>query len=250
MNEVIEKEEINIKNMIYEIRGKYVMLDSDLARLYKCSNGTKTINQAVKRHINRFPERFMFQLINEEYENLWSQIGTAKNKMSRTNPYVFTEQGVAMLSSVLRTSVAEEVSIKIMDAFVEMKKFISINLFNQDYYNKMTVRHDNEIKLLQQSFNELSVKKEYCGIFFDGQVYDSYSLLIDIFNTAKKDIVIIDNYIDKSLLDVLRDINKDILIITNKFNNNDYNKYKLQYNNIKLKINNNIHDRFIIIDKK
>ena len=88
----------------------------------------------------------MFQLINEEYENLWSQIGTAKNKMSRTNPYVFTEQGVAMLSAVLRTSVAEEVSIKIMDAFVEMKKFISINLFNQDYYNRMTVRHDNEIK--------------------------------------------------------------------------------------------------------
>ena len=163
--------------MIYEIRGKYVMLDSDLARLYKCSNGTKTINQAVKRHINRFPERFMFQLTNKEYENLWSQFGTANYKMSRANPY--------------------EVSIKIMDAFVEMKKFISSNLISQDYYNKMTIRHDDEIKLLQESLNELNVRKEYDGIFFDGQVYDSYSLMLDIFSKAKNYIVIIDNYIEK-----------------------------------------------------
>ena len=113
-------EEIKIENLIYEIRGKKVMLDSDLARLYECKNGTKVINQAVKRHINRFPERFMFQLTEEEYNLLRSQVVTANNNMSRNLPYVFTEQGVAMLSAVLRTPVAEEVSIKIMDAFVVM----------------------------------------------------------------------------------------------------------------------------------
>ena len=103
---------------------------------------------------------------------------------------------------------------------------------------------------LQESFNKMNKIKEYDGIFFDGQVYDSYSLLLDIFNTANKDIIIIDNYIDKKLLDILRNIDKDILIITNKYNNDDYNKYKSQYNNITLKINNNIHDRFIIINNK
>ena len=109
MNEIIEKE--NIEDMIYEIRGKQVMLDSDLARLYGCSNGTKSINLAVKRHINRFPERFMFQLTEEEYKKLRFQIETTNN-MSRSLPYVFTEQGVAMLASVLRTKIAEEVSIR------------------------------------------------------------------------------------------------------------------------------------------
>lgn len=109
MNEIIEKE--NIEDMIYEIRGKQVMLDSDLARLYECSNGTKSINLAVKRHINRFPERFMFQLTEEEYKKLRFQIETTNN-MSRSLPYVFTEQGVAMLASVLRTKIAEEVSIR------------------------------------------------------------------------------------------------------------------------------------------
>ena len=127
MVELREQENVNIVNMIYEIRGKQVMLDSDLAKLYQCSNGTKTINQAVKRHINRFPERFMFQLKIDEVQNLWSQIGTA-NKKSRTLPYAFTEQGVAMLSAILRTNVAEEISIAIMDAFVLMRRYISSNL--------------------------------------------------------------------------------------------------------------------------
>ena len=254
MNEVIEKEEVEIENMIYEIRGKQVMLDSDLAKLYQCKNGTKDINKAVKRNIERFPEDFYFKLTKEEYSNfLRFQNGTLEleqGKYSKYLPYAFTEQGVAMLSSVLRTEVASKVSIRIMRAFVEMKKYISNNLFIQDYYKYMIVRHDNEIKLLQESFDKLNNKKEYDGIFFSGQIYDSYSLLLDIFNTAKNNITIIDNYIDKKLLDILRNINKNILIITNKYNNEDYNKYKSQYNNIKLKINNNIHDRFIIIDNK
>ena len=110
MNELIVKENIKVENLIYEIRGKQVMLDSDLAKLYHCANGTKTINQAVKRHIKRFPERFMFKLTEEEYNYLQSQVGTT-NKMSRVLPYVFTEQGVAMLATVLRTEIAEEVSM-------------------------------------------------------------------------------------------------------------------------------------------
>ena len=156
MNSIIEKE-LNIEDMIYEIRGKQVMLDSDLAKLYKCKNGTKTINLAVKRHINRFPQRFIFQLTMEEYQNLRFQVETTNN-MSRTLPYVFTEQGVAMLATILRTSVAEEVSIQIMDAFVAMRKYISSNLIEQRYiYNKLFEYDENfkivykDIKLLQQT---------------------------------------------------------------------------------------------------
>ena len=156
MNSIIEKE-LNIEDMIYEIRGKQVILDSDLAKLYKCKNGTKTINLAVKRHINRFPQRFIFQLTMEEYQNLRFQVETTNN-MSRTLPYVFTEQGVAMLATILRTSVAEEVSIQIMDAFVAMRKYISSNLIEQRYiYNKLFEYDENfkivykDIKLLQQT---------------------------------------------------------------------------------------------------
>lgn len=160
MNEVVTKEDIKIENMIYEIRGKQVMLDSDLARLYKCKNGTKTINLAVKRHINRFPERFMFQLTKDEYDYLRFQTETAKeNNMSRTLPYVFTEQGVAMLAVILRTPVTEEISIKIMDAFVSMRKSISSNLLEQKYINNLVLEHDKRIKALEDSLKKLIEKK-------------------------------------------------------------------------------------------
>ena len=254
MNEVIKREKIKIENMIYEIRGKQVMLDSDLAILYECKNGTKVINQAVKRHINRFPERYMFRLTEEEYNNLRSQVVTSSLENNhggkRYMPYVFTEQGVAMLSAVLRTEVAEEVSIRIMDAFVQMKRIISNNIVDRSYIDNMVIRHDNEIKVIQEFLNKMNKTQEYDGIFFKGQVYDSYSIMIKILNKAKKKITIIDNYIDKNLLDTLRNVNKEILIITNKYNNQDYTKYQSQYNNITLKIYNNIHDRFIILDNK
>ena len=131
MNKLFLKEEIKIENMIYEIRGKQVMLDSDLAFLYECKNGTKTINQAVNRHINKFPKRYMFQLTKEEYLNLKSQIGTSNiNNYGgvRKLPNVFTEQGVAMLATILKTPVADIISMNIIDAFVNMKKYISNNL--------------------------------------------------------------------------------------------------------------------------
>ena len=161
MNEVVTNEDIKIENMIYEIRGKQVMLDSDLARLYKCKNGTKTINLAVKRHINRFPERFMFQLTKDEYDYLRFQTETAKeNNMSRTLPYFFTEQGVAMLATVLNTKVATEVSIRIMDAFISMRKSISSNLLEQKYINDLALEHDKRIKALENLTNKIKKIEE------------------------------------------------------------------------------------------
>lgn len=247
MNDLIIKEE-NIEDMIYEVRGKQVMLDSDLAKLYKCSNGTKSINLAVKRNFDRFPSDFYFQLTDYEYNNLRFQNETSN--MSRTLPYVFTEQGVAMLATVLRTSVAAQVSVSIMRAFVILRRYVSNNLLEQKYINNLVMEHDSDIKLIKESLDRLNDDKEYSGLFFNNQVYDAYSLLLDILGQAKDKITIIDNYIDKNLLDVLSKIDKDILIITNKYNNDDYEKYRKQYSNIKLEINNNIHDRFIIIDDK
>ena len=252
MNNIILNDDYKIEDMIYEIRGKQVMLDSDLAKLYKCVNGTKTINLAVKRHINRFPERFMFQLTDDEYNDLRFQTETSNLENDygdrRYNPYVFTEQGVAMLATVLKTKVAEEVSIKIMNAFVLMRKYISNNLIEQKYINNLVLEDHDKIKALEQSFSKMDEKNNH--LFFDGQIYDAYSLLIDIFNKSKEEIIIIDNYIDKHILDILSKTEKKVKIITNKYNNYDYEKYREQYNNVELIINNTFHDRFIIIDKR
>ena len=246
------KEELNIENMIYEIRGKQVMLDSDLAKLYECKNGTKDINKAVKRNIERFPQNFYFQITEEEMKKLWFQSGTA-NKMIRSLPYVFTEQGIAMLSSVLHTQIAISQSIRIMDAFVKMRKYISANLIEQDNMKNMLIKHDNEIKLLQESFSKLEKKEKINHVFYEGQIYDAYSLLIDIFNKAKKEIIIIDNYADKSILDMIMNLNVKVIIVTRKFNllkDIDIKKYNRQYHNLKVIYSNKFHDRFIILDKK
>ena len=246
------KEELNIENMIYEIRGKQVMLDSDLAKLYECKNGTKDINKAVKRNIERFPQNFYFQITEEEMKKLWFQSGTA-NKMIRSLPYVFTEQGIAMLSSVLHTQIAISQSIRIMDAFVKMRKYISANLIEQDNMKNMLIKHDNEIKLLQESFSKLEEKEKINHIFYDGQIYDAYSLLIDIFKEAEKEIIIIDNYADKSILDMITNLNVKVTIVTRKFNllkDIDIKKYNNQYHNLKVIYSDKFHDRFIILDKK
>ncbi len=246
------KEELNIENIIYEIRGKQVMLDSDLAKLYECKNGTKDINKAVKRNIERFPQNFYFQITEEEMKKLWFQSGTA-NKMIRSLPYVFTEQGIAMLSSVLHTQIAISQSIRIMDAFVKMRKYISANLIEQDNMKNMLIKHDNEIKLLQESFSKLEEKEKINHIFYDGQIYDAYSLLIDIFKEAEKEIIIIDNYADKSILDMITNLNVRVTIVTREFNllkDIDIKKYNNQYHNLKVIYSDKFHDRFIILDKK
>ena len=156
MNEIIEKE-IKIENMIYEIRGKQVMLDSDLAKLYQCANGTKTINLAVKRNIERFPEDFYFQLTISEYNHLKFQTETSSDNQHggvRKLPYVFTQEGVAMLSSVLKSKIASKVSVNIMRAFVAMKKYISTELLEQKYINNLVFEHDEKIKLLETTFSK------------------------------------------------------------------------------------------------
>src|SRR5574344_1899413 len=249
MNEVINKE-IDIENMIYEVRGVEVMLDSDLAKLYQCKNGTKEINQAVSRNENKFPKRFSWILTDKEFIFLQSQIVTTKRSTkSRTIPRVFTEQGVAMLATILKTSVATQVSIEIMDTFVKMRKYISSNLIEQNYINNLVLEDHENIKLLQSSFSKLEEKDKINSIFFEGQIYDSYSLLIDILSKANKEIIIIDNYAGKELLDILKDINMNIVIVSKNIKEELINKYKSQYNNISFIYNNSFHDRFIIIDK-
>ena len=258
MNKIVVSDNINIENMIYEIRGKQVMLDSDLARLYGCKNGTKSLNLAVKRHINRFPDRFMFQLTKEEYSSIYSRFQfetlNKNNQKQGLNikylPYVFTEQGVAMLSAILKTDVAEEISIKIMDAFVAMKKIINTSLIEQKYFNELTIKNTKDIKLLQESFDKLNTKESNNHIFYEGQIYDAYSLLIDILSKARKEIIIIDNYAGKKLFDIIKNINVKVKIYTENIDNISKEKYEKQYNNLEI-INTNIfHDRFIIIDNK
>ena len=258
MNEIIVKDNIKIENLIYEIRGKQVMLDSDLAMLYGCKNGTKSLNLAVKRHINRFPERFMFQLTKEEYSSIYSRFQfetlNKNNQKQGLNikylPYVFTEQGVAMLSAILKTDVAEEISIKIMDAFVAMKNIINTSLIEQKYINSLVLEHDNEIRLLQESFNKLSTKEKINHIFYNGQIYDAYSLLIDILNKAKKEIIIIDNYAGKELFDITKDIKVNIKIYTKNIDEISKKKYMQEYSNIEIITTDIFHDRFIILDHK
>ena len=245
------KEELNIENIIYEIRGKQVMLDSDLAKLYECKNGTKDINKAVKRNIERFPKNFYFQITEEEMKKLWFQSGTA-NKMIRSLPYVFTEQGIAMLSSVLHTQIAISQSIRIMDAFVKMRKIISSNLIEQKYINELVIKDNERINLLEESFSKLEEKEKANHIFYEGQIYDAYSLLIDIFKGAKEEIIIIDNYADKSILDMITNLNVKVTVVTRKFNllkDIDIKKYNRQYNNLKVICSDKFHDRFIIIDR-
>ncbi len=254
MNDIILNKEEKIENLIYEIRGKQVMLDSDLARLYGCANGTKSINLAVRRHINRFPERFMFQLTQEEYDNLRFQLETTKNgNMARTLPYAFTEQGVAMLATVLRTSVAEEISISIMDAFVAMRKYISNDLMEQKYIKNMVLEHDTRIKLLKASFTKFEEKRKAHEIYFDGQIYDAYSKILNIFNSAKKELIIIDSYADKKILDIVKDLNIKVVIITKKNNllkETTIKEYNKEYHNLTVKYDNTFHDRYFILDNE
>ena len=253
MNDIIVKDKVVIEDLIYEIRGKQVMLDSDLARLYQVE--TKRINEAVKNNPEKFPERFSCILTNDEEKNLRSKISTSSqtNKYGgrRYNTRVFTEQGVAMLSTILKSKPAVEVSIRIMDAFVKMRHFIKDSLIEQKYINDMVIEHDNSIKLLQQAFNKIEEKRKVNEIYFDGQIYDAYSKIQDIFKSAAKKLVIIDAYADNTLLDIIKRLDIEVTIITKKDNlltKQDIEKYNKQYHNLKVVYNNSFHDRYFLID--
>ena len=248
-----------IKNLIYTIRGKQVMLDSDVAMLYHCE--TKYVNRVVKRNIDRFPEEFCFQLTENELDNMWYQFVTAskldnKYRNKRYLPYVFTEQGIAMLSALLKSDVAVHVSINIMKAFIDMRKFLYQNgqvferLTNVEY---KLLEHDKNFDLV---FNQLQISEvEKQKIFYEGQIYDAYSLIIQIIKKANKKIVIIDNYIDDSILEMLTKKKKDVevVIVTStksNISNLDIKKFNKEYPTLKIAQTESFHDRFISIDNK
>ena len=249
-----------IQNLIYTIRGKQVMLDSDVANLYHAE--TRAINQALKRNIDRFPEEFCFQLTDEEFLNLRSQIVIFKSKTNngkvtrKYNPFVFTEQGIIMLSGILRTETAIKVSVKIVEAFVRMRHYLR---GNGQLFERVTTLEYQQIennKKFDLVFDKLQEKQiENQRIFYDGQIYDAYSLIIDIIKRAESKITIIDNYIDDSVLKMLskKKENVEVVILTsNKCNiqNIDIQKFNKQYPTLKVAKIDKFHDRFIILDEK
>ena len=258
MNDIIQ--ELNIENMIYEIRGKQVMPDSDLAKLYQCKNGTKVINQAVSRHLDRFPNDFCFRLTDIEMENLKSQIVTSSlNEYGgrRYNSYVFTEQGVAMLATILRTSVASEVSIKIMRAFVAMRKYIASNYIEPQQIINLVLKHDEQLtkhtNQIDEIFSYFESKDPVNDIYITGQVYDAYSRILDILQLAKEELIIIDSYADKYVLDMISKTKVQVTLVlstNSRLTELDIDKYNKEYSNLTLIYNDTFHDRFIILDKK
>ena len=254
--------ESEIKNLIYVVRGKQVMLDSDLADLYQVE--TKVLNQAAKRNIARFPEKFRFQLTMKEYKCLKSQFVTSneddeKGRGGRRKlPYVFTEQGIAMLSAILRSDIAIQVSIKIMDAFIEMRKFLVNNSLMFQRLNEMEIRQlayqkDTEEKF-DRIFQYISEHDEPAPkIFFDGQIYDAFSLLVELVAKADKEIVLVDNYVDIGTLNILTKKKPDaeVVIYTVKktrLSETDVNTFNQQYPKLEIRYTSVFHDRFLIID--
>lgn len=233
-----------------------VILDSDLAKLYGVE--TKRINEAVKNNPHKFTERFSCILTNEEIFNLRSKFSTSSLEI-KSNNYggrrykirVFTEQGVSMLSTILKTKVAIEVSIRIMDAFVYMRKYISTNLIEQKYINNLVLQDNERINILEETFSKFEDKKVINQIFFNGQIYDAFSKIIDIFNEAKKELIIIDAYADKIVFDIVSNLKINVILITkekNKLKALEIQKYNEQYNNLKIIYDKTFHDRYFILD--
>ena len=245
-----------IENKIFTFRNIQVMIDRDLADMYQTE--TKFINRAVKRNIERFPETFCFQLTDEELESLKFQSGTSNSKGGRrTLPYAFTEQGVAMLSAVLHSQIAIKVSIQIINAFVEMRKFISQNnglLYRLDGIERKLFENDQKFEQVFKALESKDVIPSQ-GVFFEGQIYDAYELTSKIIRSAKKRIVLIDNYIDDTSLTLLTKKAKDVnvLLLTKNISkqlNLDVQKVNQQYSHFELKIFTKSHDRFLIIDEE
>ena len=261
-NKIIIQRELSIediKNLIYTIRGKQVMLDSDVARLYHYE--TKNINKAVKRNLERFPKEFCFQLTENEFQTLRFQFGTSKQNEDvrggrRYLPYVFTEQGIAMLAGVLKSDIAIQVSISIIKSFIEMRKFISSNGQIFERLTKVEYKLLEHDKKFNEVFNQLQLEENIKQkIFFEGQIYDAYSLIIDIIKKANKKILIIDNYIDDSVLKMLtkKNNNVEVVILTSDKSNIqqiDIQKFNKEYPILKVAKTNKFHDRFIIIDNE
>ena len=246
----------NIQNSIFTIRDTQIMLDKDLADMYNVE--TKVLNQAVKRNLNRFPANFRFQLSDSEKNELVTNCDRFKNlKHSTINPYAFTEQGVAMLSAVLRSKTAVEVSIQIIQAFVQMKKFISTNagIFQRlDKFEQKQIETDQKFEQIFKALEDKSINPKQ-GIFYNGQIFDAYVFVSKIIKTAKSSIILIDNYIDETVLTMFFKQNKNVQTTIYTQNPSkqlllDLQKYNKQYPEIKLKTFTKSHDRFLIIDNQ
>lgn len=264
MNERVEVSEMIIKNLIFLVRGQQVMLDSDLAMLYQVE--TKVLNQAVKRNIARFPEKFRFQLTPEEYQNLKSQFVTSSIEKQnshggrRTLPYVFTEQGIAMLSAVLKSDTAIQVSIKIMDTFVEMRRFFASNTHLFERINEIEVKQLKYQKDAEEQFDKIfhyisEQEESPQKIFFEGQIYGAFSLLINLVIKADTKIILIDNYVDIDTLNILakKKPKVEVFVYTvknTKLSGTDINNFNKQYSLLTVKYTEEFHDRFLIIDDK
>ncbi len=253
----------NIQNRIFTIRGVQVMIDRDLAEIYGVE--TRRLNEQVKRNIDRFPEPFMYQMTKEEMENWKSQIAISnKVKMGlRKPPLAFTEQGVSMISAILKSETAVKVSIQIINAFVKMRKFIinndSLNyrLYNleqkQTAINIKQLDTDNKIEAILNAIETKEIKPRQ-GIFYDGQVFDAYIFIADLIKSAKTSILLIDNFVDETVLQLFTKRNKNVSVCIytkniSKVLKQDLNKHNTQHPKIELKQFAKAHDRFLIIDK-
>jgi hypothetical protein len=250
---IISKQEI--ENQIYTVRDQQVMLDSYLARIYQVE--TKNLNKAVKRNTERFPASFCFQLTEEEVENLRFQFGTSSLNYGgrRYLPYVFTEQGIAMLSAVLRSEIAIKVSIEIMNAFVEMRRMLISNASLFHRLDKIELKQLQSDQKFEEIFKALESHKLHSekGIFYNGQVFDAYTFVSDIIRNAKTSIILLDNYVDDTVLTLLgkRSDNVTTTIYTKNISNQlrlDLQRYNSQYPPIEIEIFSDAHDRFFIID--
>jgi len=265
----IEISEVTIKNLIHMVRGQQVMLAGDLAMLYQVE--TRALNQAVKRNIARFPEIFRFQITEEEYENLKSQFVISSLEDERAHggrrylPYVFTEQGIAMLSAVLRSEAAIQMSIKIMNAFVQMRRFLANNALMFEKINDMEIRQikdgikvqqleEKTEKQFEEVFDYIAEHKESNQkIFFNGQIYDAFSLLVDLVSRAEKRLILIDNYVDVETLNILAKKKTDVNVVIytskkTKLSKVDMENFNKQYPTMEVKYTEAFHDRFLILD--
>ncbi len=251
----------NISNLIYTIRNQQVMLDNDLAKIYNYE--VKRLNEQVKRNINRFPEDFMFQLTREEVELVKSHFATSQVQGYFTGqyggrrklPYAFTEQGVYMLATVLKGRTAEQQSIFIMRAFREMRQFLANNQELFSKISKIELKQLEADKKFERIFQYIATtQKVKQKIFFNGQIYDAFSFLVDLVARSEKDLILIDNYVDITTLNILAKKNQNVrvLIFTagkGSLTDKDIANFNAQYPKLTVKITNDFHDRFLIIDK-
>lgn len=248
----------DIKNMIYTFRDQQAMVDSDLAKLYQVTTGN--LNKAVKRNLSRFPEHFCFQLTEHEYKNLRFQNGSSSSNNNnyggrRYMPYVFTEQGIAMLSAVLKSDIAVEISVKIMNSFVEMRRFL---LSNQELFSRLDrieIKQLETDRKFEEVFNYIAANTEVKqNIFFNGQIYDAFSFIVGLIGKAKKEIILIDNYVDVNTLNILCKKNQGVEVVIatagkGSLSVKDITKFNAQYPKLSVKTTTDFHDRFLILDK-